>query len=570
MIRARPAAAILALARRAVNPFPLRKFAPSSAIARLCASAAGGEDNALAEQKRAALRLIGRARDHAEAAKALSWMQTLEAVEQDIGKPFILIPIGEFSCGKSTVVNALFRKELCEMGPRPITDKVHAMPELLWESIRVYDVPGTNSARHDAHTELQAGKLPHANCVVWLLNALQPIKNSEMLQIDSILKYKPEVIIFVNFWNKVDDDEKAETAEYIEDTFTEMFPEAKRLPLIYGDAKKALKHALGKSREGDAGFDKLGEEVRRAVQMGEPKKLDTAFSQVIVFAESLLAESASCVEDATNDIDRSHHGLRSFDEEVTQESAKYISDVQDVEKRFANANETVERLKGDAASAQRQEDTEIPELQKECDRAEKKVADLKETRSNIYRELTPKACWAGAAAGAASGAALGARIGFCAGPGGAGVGGSVGGVVGGLISHKFEVDRENARLADVRKRLSEIEGQIATEQTCFQALCKQLVERKERAAADVSIRGAKLSFAFEDRGRAEGLLAEKQDVLKDYQNKAAQQRRVMNVELEIARKRSENATQTHAVLHEILAEAKSGQLVCRGLCANTW
>ncbi|MCB9749382.1 MAG: dynamin family protein [Myxococcales bacterium] len=142
-------------------------------------------------------------------------------ITRQLDRLFLVIFVGEFNAGKSTVVNALLGDAVMEEGPVPTTDMITVLrhgparadrtvsedlrerlhPAALLQHVDLVDTPGTNSIirRHQTLTEQF---IPRADLVLFVTSYDRPLSESE----HQFLKFMREVwgrrLVFV--LNKVD------------------------------------------------------------------------------------------------------------------------------------------------------------------------------------------------------------------------------------------------------------------------------------------------------------------------------------------------------------------------------
>jgi GTP-binding protein EngB required for normal cell division len=115
-----------------------------------------------------------------------------------LSETFLVVIVGEFNSGKSTLINALFGEELLEVGPIPTTAKItlvrHGeerlerhlsayldelrLPSRLLEFLTLVDTPGTNSIIEE-HQQLTEDFVPRADLVLFVTSYERPLAGSE-------------------------------------------------------------------------------------------------------------------------------------------------------------------------------------------------------------------------------------------------------------------------------------------------------------------------------------------------------------------------------------------------------
>lgn len=120
-----------------------------------------------------------------------------EAAEA-LSETFLVVVVGEFNSGKSTLLNALFGERLLQVGPIPTTAKItvlrhgetrfqrnlsaflveQRLPTALLEYLTLVDTPGTNSII-DEHQRITEDFVPRADLVLFVTSYERPLAASE-------------------------------------------------------------------------------------------------------------------------------------------------------------------------------------------------------------------------------------------------------------------------------------------------------------------------------------------------------------------------------------------------------
>ena len=212
---------------------------------------------------------LGRAEAEADDRAALA-----ESIRQ-LDELFLLVVVGEFNAGKSTLINALLGSVVLEEGVTPTTTAIHRLrhgPEVtrvpsaegleeltaplpLLEHLTLVDTPGTNALdrRHEAITDRF---VPRADLVLFATSVDRPFTESERAFLERVRAWGKKIVVVLN---KVDvlrnEQEVSEVVRFVEGhaerllgVETPVFPVAARLALegqLEGDPGKLERSRFG-------------------------------------------------------------------------------------------------------------------------------------------------------------------------------------------------------------------------------------------------------------------------------------------------------------------------------------
>src|SRR5438876_9513002 len=183
-------------------------------------------------------------------------LNALKQAEADLEELFLLVVVGEFNSGKSSLINAMLGAEVLpegvtpttasinllrygpQAGERPISDFVveRTYPADFLRDISIVDTPGTNAIIR-RHEELTRNFVPRSDLVLFITSADRPFTESERGFMDTIREWGKKIVLILN---KIDllqsQDELDRVLAFIEDNSVtllgqkpEIFPVSARI-----------------------------------------------------------------------------------------------------------------------------------------------------------------------------------------------------------------------------------------------------------------------------------------------------------------------------------------------------
>ncbi|HLA44546.1 MAG TPA: dynamin family protein, partial [Aggregatilineales bacterium] len=149
--------------------------------------------------------------------------------------PFLLVLVGPFSSGKSSVINALLGENVLDVGPIPTTDHIHILrygaqlqtsrggeittvfhPHPLLNSVSFVDTPGLESVI-EQHDKVTRRFLHRADLVLLVMVATHVLSASNLDFLRELKAYGKRTIIVVNQVDVLNDEEREAVQTFVEE-----------------------------------------------------------------------------------------------------------------------------------------------------------------------------------------------------------------------------------------------------------------------------------------------------------------------------------------------------------------
>ena len=213
-------------------------------------------------------------------APELEEIDLLVEARKGLEELFLLVIVGEFNAGKSSVINAVLGERFLKEGILPTTNEItvlkygasnevkqstdgfytQTVPAELLKEVNIVDTPGTNVIL-ERQQRLTEEFVPRADLVLFVLSADRPMTESEVKFLTYIKKWGKKVVFVVNKCDRLEsEDEVREVAAFVADNAERLLgvTDAAVMPV-------SAKAALAAKRTGapldDTGFSELEDYV---------------------------------------------------------------------------------------------------------------------------------------------------------------------------------------------------------------------------------------------------------------------------------------------------------------------
>ncbi len=238
--------------------------------------------------------------------------------------PYLVVFVGPFSCGKSSLINALLGDEdLLRVGPTPTTDRITILrwgeqtermssggdvdtvfhPSPLLKKVSFVDTPGMESIFRE-HENTTQNFLHRSDTVFMVMPATQAMsaRNMETLQI--LKQYGKTIIILVNQVDLLEEEEVASLREYVQEQSQSKLGYRPEVWMV--SAEKGLEAHQGEGRDNTlwqaSGLHNLENYIDR--QLGDVARLRQKLQTPLQIAQNASQAALDAVRQNQNVFDQ--------------------------------------------------------------------------------------------------------------------------------------------------------------------------------------------------------------------------------------------------------------------------
>ncbi len=282
-------------------------------------------------------------------------LRALAGLRTALDEIFLLVVVGEYNAGKSTLINCLLGEPLLEVGDLPTTREVHLLrhgdvpsaheaeeglllhhqPAELLRDLCVVDTPGTNSMQR-REQELTERFVPRADLVLFLTNLLRPYAASEHDFLSRIRAWGKNVVIVVSHSDLAREPDQIERVrEYVRDQARRGLDDEPRIFVVSAAQALTAREDGGAPLPAENEYPALEEWVtttlatRERVALKLRSPLDT-LRTVLVRQREAVAERRRLFEGDRTAMNAILGGLDEYERRMTEELARYQSAIENV------------------------------------------------------------------------------------------------------------------------------------------------------------------------------------------------------------------------------------------------
>ena len=239
--------------------------------------------------------------------------EALVASVEQLDELFLVVVVGEFNAGKSSLLNALLGDAILAEGVTPTTSQIHVirwadsqvreslaegvekigLPVPLLRQVTLVDTPGTNALER-RHEKLTEDYVPRSDLVLFVTSSDRPFSESERAFLEKVRQWGKKIVVVVN---KVDiltsQAAVSEVVGYVEENSRELLQMAPKVFPVSA-VRAVAARSLGDDGDlEDSGLPALEQYLREMLEQGERIRLK--LMNPVGVAENLLSRALESV-----------------------------------------------------------------------------------------------------------------------------------------------------------------------------------------------------------------------------------------------------------------------------------
>ncbi|MBX3064724.1 MAG: dynamin family protein [Anaerolineae bacterium] len=273
--------------------------------------------------------------------------------------PYLIVLVGAFNTGKSSIINALIGEPVLEIGATPTTSKIAIVrhgpslqrsqagqtetvffPHPLLEKVSLVDTPGLDSV-FKGHDETTRKFLHRADMVLMVMLATQAMSAKSMESLAALRAYGKRVIIAINQIDLVEPEERETLRQFVADQSKQQLGFVPEVWLISSRLAAESQRESPRNEQlwRDSGFSEFDKFVNRALSDAERvrQKLDTPLQIV----RNVMAQATATVreqQDALAEHRRSAQNVNTQIEAGLRDQAATLYETEEeINKSFAES-----------------------------------------------------------------------------------------------------------------------------------------------------------------------------------------------------------------------------------------
>ena len=271
----------------------------------------------------------------------------------DLEGIFMLVVVGEYNAGKSSLLNALLGDRVMPEGVTPTTDRITIVthgdaateieadadlvrrhhPAPLLADVALVDTPGTN-AIIERHQRLTEDFLPRADLVLFVTSAERPFTQSERAFLELIASWGRKITVVVNKIDILESEaDRDQVLAFVRDHARETLHTE---PPVFGVSARSAVRARRDGHDAvGSGLPRLEAHVAERLRYGSRLRLKLASPlgvalRVAETYRSVIDERLSLLHDDRRTLDEVDRQTEQFRRDMDREAAAYLARIKTV------------------------------------------------------------------------------------------------------------------------------------------------------------------------------------------------------------------------------------------------
>lgn len=250
--------------------------------------------------------------------------------------PFLMVMVGPFGSGKSSIINALLGDEVLDVGPIPTTDHIVILrrgedlqrtragdietvfyPSGLLENLSLVDTPGLESVFR-THDEVTRRFLHRADVVLLVMIATQVLTASNLEYLQQLKIYGKRVMVVVNQVDLLDDAERQQVRDFVREQARQHLGVDPTIWLV--SARQALAAQREDPRDeiawDESGFADIETYIRET--LGDVDRLRQKLETPVQICQNVSKSALTLVQEQQAALDQHRKTLENIEAQVEQ------------------------------------------------------------------------------------------------------------------------------------------------------------------------------------------------------------------------------------------------------------
>ncbi|GAB4509044.1 MAG: hypothetical protein OHK0046_03270 [Anaerolineae bacterium] len=306
--------------------------------------------------------------------------------------PFLMVFVGPFSSGKSSLINALLGEDLLAIGPVPTTDRINILrygdeaqkmdsggevdtvfyPSPLLKKVSFVDTPGLESI-FQKHEETTRRFLHRSDVVVMVMLSTQAMTGRNVEYLRQLREFGKKVIVIINQVDLIDDNDAETVRQYVLDQGREVLGTKPEVWLV--SAKEGLE-ARQRPVPSTNGISKTAVDL-------EQGRLDVTTEEAAPEEAAPPSTPLSARDDVSESDKWRASGMYKFEEYIDEQ----LDDVQRMRQKLQTPLQIIQNVHKVALDAVRANQSVLDQYQGIADNVQEQLNAYKREQDKIVREL---------------------------------------------------------------------------------------------------------------------------------------------------------------------------------------